>query len=55
MSNGYPPANLKNHPLVQDGDKFYMTAYFVSPGKHNCQANFCYWIFVKAIIFHMEL
>eukprot|EP00105_Crassostrea_gigas_P014839 XP_011431649.1 PREDICTED: uncharacterized protein LOC105331236 [Crassostrea gigas] len=31
LSNGYPPANLKNHPLVQDGDKFYMTAYFVSP------------------------
>lgn len=42
--------------MVQDGDKFYMTAYFVSPGKHNCQANFCYRSFFKnLIIFHMEL
>lgn len=37
--------------MVQDGDKFYMTAYFVSPGKHNCQANFCYWIFLKLSFF----
>lgn len=46
---------MKNHPLVQDGDKYYMTAYFVSPGKHHCQAYFSSWIFFNLIFFHKNL
>ncbi|XP_022290234.1 uncharacterized protein LOC111101877 [Crassostrea virginica] len=31
LGNGYPSANLKKHPFVTDGDKHYITAYFVPP------------------------
>ncbi|XP_062580237.1 uncharacterized protein LOC134242184 [Saccostrea cucullata] len=31
LSNGYPASNLQNHPMIKDGDKHYMTAYFVAP------------------------
>ncbi|XP_055997302.1 uncharacterized protein LOC130047090 [Ostrea edulis] len=31
LSNGYPSSKLQNHPFVKDGDKHYITAYFVNP------------------------
>ncbi|KAK3104840.1 hypothetical protein FSP39_011415, partial [Pinctada imbricata] len=31
LKPGYPSAFLKNHPFVLDGDKYYITAYFVKP------------------------